>query len=312
MTFCGKCGAKNPDDADYCFRCGGPLFKGEDAASGAPVEVPKEEPVREEPIVETVSQEPVKPAEDEAARKRQELIEKNLAKQKANTTLIFRLGAFVCIILTITLAVYGVFISEFDVDFGFMDVDATLYDVITADCDQSSIIAICMAFGLVLIGLSFITVGFSGIIGSVLIMVAFGLANEITWTAGDPINEVVASAYIDGNFGFFVGVVGFFLSIFVFYFANKAWHFNTDEKPTLFGYLAMLYTGKRDWNNNRFRNPFKEGCRPSNEFLRFRQRTGSDQSNHPVHPRYFSSVSAIASSKTNPTARSAMPSGISR
>ena len=142
--------------------------------------------------------------------------------------------------------------------------------------------------------------------------VIFIIADDLTWTAGYPIDEVVASASIDSAFGLTIGVVGFFLSVFVFYFANKAWHFNTDEKPTLFGYLAMLYTGKRDWNSNRSRNPFKEGRRPSNEFLRFRKRTGSDQSNHLVHPRYFSIVSAIASSKTNPTASSAMPTGISR
>ncbi len=52
MTFCGKCGAKNPDDADFCFRCGGRLLHEE--ASDAPKatvtsETPKVEVRRETP-----------------------------------------------------------------------------------------------------------------------------------------------------------------------------------------------------------------------------------------------------------------------
>ena len=47
MTFCGKCGTKNPDDGMFCFKCGAPLYS-EDAAADTESRQSREEEIRRE------------------------------------------------------------------------------------------------------------------------------------------------------------------------------------------------------------------------------------------------------------------------
>lgn len=53
MTFCGKCGARNPDDSRFCWQCGAKLLVTQIAEEPAPVVeesvAPGPEPVREVP-----------------------------------------------------------------------------------------------------------------------------------------------------------------------------------------------------------------------------------------------------------------------
>ena len=147
MTFCSKCGAKNPDDGMFCYKCGAELVR--EAA------VPEAEPVAEtvpgpEPIAETVT-EPV-------------TVEEGNRNLKAY--------AWVCIILAYVVGAYFLFFHKFGFTSEIMDISSTYYGL-TDLCEYSLVPAFVIYLTIFLFLLTFTGYGgiLAGIVGFVVTLV---------------------------------------------------------------------------------------------------------------------------------------------
>ena len=103
MTFCSKCGAKNPDDGMFCYKCGAELVR-EEAVESEPVAETVPEP---EPVAETVT-EPAPESEDRS----------NL-----------KAYAWVCIILAYVVGAYFLFVHRFHFTSKVLDITSPFYDL---------------------------------------------------------------------------------------------------------------------------------------------------------------------------------------
>ena len=207
MTFCGKCGAKNPDDADFCFRCGSKLTHEE-----------HEEPIRGEdgfPIIKELT--PVQ-------------------KQTQN----YKLGVVICMIAVIAIWLYAVFFFPISYDVWITDVDAKLADIMQGDSDQADLVAGLVIFGVILLFLSVLF--FGGIAGSIFLMAAFAVANTISGDSGDLALSISAT---NATTGMLLMVVCLALSVLTLYLARKAYMLNSENpKPAIDDIVKGFYTGK--------------------------------------------------------------------
>ena len=156
MTFCGRCGEKNPDDARFCWKCGAMLLhepeRAEGVRDGEHVHRPARDPRGDinaqwgPKEADTVPK--AAPRTEEAPRISQD------PRLKDGYTLIdertvgfggkrysidpqdisnYKTGAVIIIIITYILAFYFVFAYEFTYDVEIGEVGFTLYDICTGD-----------------------------------------------------------------------------------------------------------------------------------------------------------------------------------
>ena len=143
MTFCGKCGAKNPDDSAFCFKCGAELIREEPLPVPEPVPEPVTETVPEpEPVVETAP-EPAPESEDRS----------NL-----------KAYAWVCIILAYVVGAYFLFFHRFGFTSEIMDISSTYYGL-TDLCEYSVVPEFIIYLTIFLFLLTF--TGYGGIIAGI-------------------------------------------------------------------------------------------------------------------------------------------------
>ena len=156
MTFCGRCGEKNPDDSRFCWKCGAMLLHEPERAEGVrdvehvhrPARDPRGDINAQWGPKEADTVPKAAPRTEEAPRISQDprlkdgytLIDERTVGYGGRRYSIdpqdisrYKTGAFIVIIITYIVAFYFVFGYEFKYDTGVGEVGYTLYDVCTGD-----------------------------------------------------------------------------------------------------------------------------------------------------------------------------------
>ena len=250
MTFCGKCGAKNPDDSAFCFKCGAALVKGE----STPL---VDEPVHPQPVVDnTPKSEPVQ--EKVTPEKAKEMLANvdmddvviiggNYSTDPADISR-YREYTWVCIILSYLIGAYFLFFHQFHFDGGLNGLDSTLLGLMTGEFSLSPAFSAIYIIAVILFVLSFFPVcgAFCGLMGIFTIMSiksVTGLSNVIIGTLETHYQLSQESMII----GMIVVFVVLAIGIIGIHFMQKATIVDAVRKGKLTtGSLLSFYKGSKN------------------------------------------------------------------
>lgn len=203
MTYCGKCGTKNPDDCIYCFKCGAVLHhEGVEAPapevrSNAPEE-PVPGPVMSHdeqvgPSVEPETGTDHRPTEEEVREALRNanpadivIVGRNI-KTDPDSIDRYRTYTWLCIIITFLCGFVFLFMTPIHYD-GLLDgLDLSLYDIAFGGYEAGGPINILYVIAVILLLLSFLPLAgaFNALVGMIM-MFCIG-------TIVDPMDAVIGT-----------------------------------------------------------------------------------------------------------------------
>lgn len=176
MTFCGRCGEKNPDDSRFCWKCGAMLLHEPERAEGVRDVEHVHRPARDPHLQDssTVRTERARPVEKVEPVYRQD------PKFKPGYTMVddhtvgfgtktydispnvisnFRTCGIICIILTYIIGFYMFFGYQITYDGGLSGAQMTLFDVATGDYMTVFPVDILIYAGIIAVLFSFTAYG---------------------------------------------------------------------------------------------------------------------------------------------------------
>ena len=219
MTFCGKCGAKNPDDSAFCFKCGAELV-----TYSAPEEVPAEA-VEPHPEVDPITYEP-------------------RAEPDTKTGSPFaRVGGLLCLVLTYLFGFLLIFGFGINIHSADIDLVGSLWQIGTDAFTESNLVLVLTVVALVFLLLSFIP--FSGTIASIFIMAAFTCCQSLTipdslFPGGEDI-AISTNSGVGATLGFVLLLLSLLTTYLMYKTANQRC---ADHKVGFWTITKGFYTGE--------------------------------------------------------------------